>query len=47
MQQLHISELSEELQDAVKLVKEIAKKVDSKYYMYNVCAMIIDEEGNR
>ena len=47
MRQLQISELSEELQEAVKLVKEIAKKADSKYYMYNVCAMIVDEAGNR
>ena len=47
MQQLQISELSEELQEAIKLVKETAKKADSKYYEYNVCAMIIDEKSNK
>jgi len=47
MRQLQISELSKELQDAIKYVKETAKKADSKYYMYDVCAMIIDEDGNK
>ena len=31
----------------MKHITEIAKKADSKYYMYNVCTMIIDESGNR
>ena len=47
MKQLQISELSEELQYAVQLTKEISQKADSKYYMYNVCAMLIDEKGNK
>lgn len=47
MKQLQISELSKELQDTIKLVEEISKKADSKYYMYNVCAMIVDEAGNK
>lgn len=47
MQQLQITELTEELQEAIKVVKETAKKADSKYYEYNVCAMIIDEGNNK
>ena len=47
MRQLKINELTQELQDSIKVVQGTAKKADSKYYMYNVCAMIIDEAGNK
>lgn len=47
MRQLKISELIQEIQNAIKYVQETAQKADSKYYMYNVCAMIIDEAGNK
>ena len=46
MQQLQINELPVEIQEKIQRIKEIAKKADSKYYNYNVCAMLIDEEGN-
>lgn len=45
MKQLQINELPDELQNAIGKVKETARKADSKYYFYNVCAMIIDESG--
>lgn len=47
MKKLQISELPDELQSAIEMVKNTAKKADSKYYQYNVCAMIIDELGNK
>lgn len=47
MKILKIEELTKELQEVVMQTKEIAQKADSKYYLYNVCAMLIDEQGNQ
>lgn len=46
MQQLQINQLPVEIQDKIQKMKEIAKKADSKYYNYNVCAMLVDEDSN-
>jgi len=46
MEQLRVEELPDLLQDAVNKAIITSKKSVSNYYHYNVCAVIIDENGN-
>ena len=46
MEQLEVCELPDLLKDAVNKAIITSKKSVSDYYNYNVCAVIIDENGN-